>query len=67
MPRVNFDVSPELDRIIEKLVTQTGSASKSEVLRRAIALMEIAAEAKQEGKKLMVAEKDRTLVAELLI
>ncbi len=67
MPRLNFDVSPELDEIIEKLVKLTGSTSKSEVLRRAIALMEVAAEAKQEGKKIVIAEKDRTPVAEVII
>jgi Arc/MetJ-type ribon-helix-helix transcriptional regulator len=67
MPRLNFDVSPELDETIEKLVKQTGSASKSEVLRRAIALMEVAAEAKQEGRKIVIAEKDRTPVAEVII
>ena len=67
MSRVNFEVSPELDKTIEKLVKLTGSASKSEVLRRAIALMEVAAEAKQEGKKIVIAEKDRTPVAEVII
>jgi Arc/MetJ-type ribon-helix-helix transcriptional regulator len=67
MPRLNFDVSPELDEIIEKLVKLTGSTSKSEVLRRAIALMEVAAEAKQEGRKIVIAEKDRTPVAEVII
>jgi Arc/MetJ-type ribon-helix-helix transcriptional regulator len=67
MPRLNFDVSPELDEIIEKLVKLTGSTSKSEVLRRAIALMEVAAEAKQDGKKIVIAEKDRTPVAEVII
>lgn len=67
MSRVNFDVSPELEETINKLVKLTGSASKSELLRRAIALMEVAAEAKQEGKKIVIAEKDRTPVAEVLI
>jgi Arc/MetJ-type ribon-helix-helix transcriptional regulator len=67
MSRINFEVSPELDKTIEKLVKLTGSASKSEVLRRAIALMEVAAEAKQEGKKIVIAEKDRTPVAEVII
>lgn len=67
MSRINFEVSPELDKTIEKLVKLTGSASKSEVLRRAIALMEVAAEAKQEGKKIVIAERDRTPVAEVII
>lgn len=67
MPRVNFDVSEELDRTLEKLVKQTGSSSKSEVLRRAIALMQVAADAKAEGRKLVIAEKDRTPIAEVIV
>jgi Arc/MetJ-type ribon-helix-helix transcriptional regulator len=67
MSRINFDVSPELDQTIERLVKQTGSASKSELLRRAIALMEVAAEAKQKGEKVVIADKNRKLVAEVLV
>ncbi|MBW4622741.1 MAG: ribbon-helix-helix protein, CopG family [Cyanosarcina radialis HA8281-LM2] len=67
MSRVNFDVSPELDETINKLVKLTGSASKSELLRRAIALMKVAVEAKYEGRKIVIAEKDRTPVAEVII
>lgn len=67
MRRINFDVSPELERTIEKLVKQTGSASKSELLRRAIALMEVASEAKQEGNKVVIADKNRKPFAEVLV
>jgi len=67
MARINFDVSPELDQTIEKLVKQTGSASKSELLRRAIALMEVASEAKQKGEKVVIADKDRKPLAEVLV
>lgn len=67
MARINFDVSPELDQTIEKLVKQTGSASKSELLRRAIALMEVAAEAKQKGEKVVIADRHRKPIAEVLV
>ena len=67
MARLNFDVTPELNKTIEKLVKQTGSTSKSELLRRAIALMEVAADAKQEGKKVVIADRDRQPVAEVII
>lgn len=67
MARINFDVSPELDQTIEKLVKQTGSASKSELLRRAIALMQVAADAKQKGEKVVIADKNRKPVAEVLV
>lgn len=67
MTRINFDVSPELDQTIEKLVIQTGSASKSELFRRAIALMEVASEAKQKGEKIVIADRDRKPLAEVLV
>jgi Arc/MetJ-type ribon-helix-helix transcriptional regulator len=67
MPRINFDVSNDLDEVITKLVKDTGSSSKSEVLRRAIALMQIAAEEKQKGRKLVITEQDRTPVVEILL
>ena len=67
MPRVNFDVSVELDQTLDELVKKTGSSSKSELLRRAIALMQVATEAKQKGEKVVIANKDRIPVAEILI
>ncbi|MEL6441154.1 MAG: ribbon-helix-helix protein, CopG family [Cyanobacteria bacterium J06621_8] len=45
MPRINFEASPELDQEIANLMKLTGCSSKSELLRRAIALMKVAAEA----------------------
>ena len=67
MSRVNFEVSPELNKTIEELVKLTGSSSKSELLRRSIALMKVAAEAKQKGEKIVIASEDRTPIAEILI
>ena len=67
MTRINFDVSPELDQAIEKLVKQTGSASKSELIRRAIALMVIASEAKEKGEKVVIADRNRKPIAEILV
>lgn len=67
MIRINFDISPELDQTIEKLVKQTGSASKSELLRRAIALMKVATEAKQNDKKIIIIDKNRKPIAQVLV
>jgi|GEM_PF-5551422 len=67
MPRVNFDVSQDLDQTLEKLVKLTGSSSKSEVLLQAIALMEIATESKQKGERIVIAAADRTPIAEVVI
>lgn len=67
MPRVNFDISPELDRALEELVKITGSSDKSEVLLRSIALMKVAAEAKQKGEKVFITTQDSTPIAEILL
>jgi Arc/MetJ-type ribon-helix-helix transcriptional regulator len=61
-----FDVSPTLDETLQKLVEATGSASKSEVLRRAIALMEIASNAKLNNEKIIIADQDRNPKAEVI-
>ncbi len=45
----------------------TGSSSKSELFRRSIVLMEIAAEAKQKGEKIVIADKDRNPKIEIVI
>lgn len=67
MTRVNFEVSQELDETLERLVQETSSASKSEVLRRAIALMSVASQAKQKGEKVIIADSNRVPLAEVLI
>ena len=64
---INFEASSELEETIEKLVTLTNSSSKSELLRRAIALMKIAAEAQQKGEKIVIADQDRNPKVELQI
>lgn len=61
---LSLDVSPELNRVLESLATQAG-VEKSEVLRRAIVLMGVAAGAKQEGMKFGIADSDRHLITEI--
>ena len=67
MSRINFEASPELEETIDNLVILTGSSSKSELLRRAIALMKIAAEAQKKGEKIVIADEDRNPKVELQI
>lgn len=54
--RLSLDVSPELNQLLEELARETDS-SKSDVLRKAIALMDVAVEAKEQGKKLYVSDR----------
>lgn len=63
--RLSLDISPELNTLLEQLAASTGS-TKSEVLRKAIALMEVAVEAKRQGKKLGIAERDQQLTTEII-
>lgn len=63
--RLSLDLSPELNQTLERLAASNGG-SKSEILRKAVALMEVAVEAKREGKKFGIAEKDQTLTTEII-
>ena len=63
--RLSLDISPELNALLEQLAASTGS-TKSEVLRKAIALMEVAVDAKRQGKKLGIAERDQPLATEII-
>ena len=67
MSRINFEASAELEETIDNLVKLTNSSSKSELLRRAIALMKVAAEAQQKGEKIVIADEERNPKVELQI
>lgn len=56
--RLSLDVSPELYQLLESLAKRTDE-SKSDVLRKAIVLMDVAVKASQEGKRLLVEEQSR--------
>ena len=63
--RLSLDLSPELNDLLGELAAAIGG-SKSDVLRKAIALMEVAVKAKRQGKKFGVAEQDQTLTTEII-
>lgn len=64
--RLSLDVSPELNDLLDTLAHKTHS-SKSEVLRKSIALMELAVIAKEQGHTIGVAEKGgKTLLKEVI-
>ncbi len=51
--RLSLDVTPELNRLIERIAGATG-ATKSEAIRKAIVLMDVAVEAREQGDRLFV-------------
>lgn len=63
--RISLDVSPELYQSLSYLARNCNT-TKSEVLRKAIALMEIAFTAKQNGQKLGLVEKTQRVKTEIV-
>lgn len=52
--RLNVEVSPEINDLLEELVGEFGVRDVGEVLLKAIALAKVAADAKEHGQKLFV-------------
>ena len=65
MPRMNFELSDELSRLLQEMADENQS-SKSVILRKAIVLMMAAQEAKREGFKFGVAERGTQLRTEII-
>lgn len=63
--RLSLDVSVELNALIKQLATDTTS-TKSDVLRRAVTMLSVAVEAKRQGKKFGIVEKDQPLTTEII-
>lgn len=63
--RLSLVVSPQANRALEDLARKTHS-TKSEVLRKAIALLEVAVEARERGKKIGVADPGQPLATEIV-
>jgi predicted transcriptional regulator len=60
-----IDVSPELNEALENLA-DNANLTKSEILRRAIALMKVAAQAQEKGQKLVVIDQDQKAITEIV-
>ncbi len=63
--RLNLDVSPELNQTLDELATKI-HGTKSDVLRKAIVLMELAVQAKDKEQKLGIIDKDRHVITEIV-
>jgi predicted transcriptional regulator len=63
--RLSLDVSPELNDKLEELADKI-HGSKSDVLRKAITLMQVAVEGKERGQRLGLANKDQPLATEII-
>ncbi|MDX1252314.1 MAG: ribbon-helix-helix protein, CopG family [Gammaproteobacteria bacterium] len=63
--RLSLDVSPKVNDQLEALAEEEGT-SKSDIMRKAIALVTVAVEAKQKGQKLGILDKDRQVLSEII-
>lgn len=63
--RLSLDVSPELNDTLTQLAAKLHT-SKSDVLRKAIALMDVAVRAKEQHKKFGIAASDQPLETEIV-
>jgi predicted transcriptional regulator len=63
--RLSLDVSPEVNDVLEQLADAV-HGTKSEVLRRSIALFALAVQAKQQGKKIGIVEKEQLVSSEIV-
>ena len=60
MAMTSFDFDKKLTETIDKLKKDMGATSRSEVLRRAIALLQIANTATRDGSELVIKKKGQT-------
>jgi predicted transcriptional regulator len=63
--RLTVDVSPELNETLDQLA-ENAHLTKSEILRRAIALIKVAAQAHEKGQKLALIDKDQQGMTEII-
>lgn len=63
--RLSLDVSIELNQVLDSMAEKIHS-SKSEVLRKSIALMEVAIDAKTHGNYLGVVNKNQEIIKEIV-
>ncbi|MYM84130.1 ribbon-helix-helix protein, CopG family [Duganella sp. FT50W] len=63
--RLSLDMSPEANDLLERLASANGT-TKSQILRRAVALYHVAHEATVSGKRIGVIDKDRNVVTEFV-
>lgn len=63
--KINLDLSPELYETLNNLAQQINE-DNAEVLLKAIALLEVAVEAKQKGKHIWITDDNQNLETEIV-
>lgn len=63
--KLSLIVSEQLNETLENLAHESGS-TKSDVLRKALALLEVASEARRDGNRIGVLTTDRQVLTEIV-
>jgi predicted transcriptional regulator len=63
--RLSLVVSPELNDTLEELA-QRSHSTKSDILRKALALFDVASQAKQKDQKIGILDQDDQVVKEII-
>ena len=63
--RLTVDVSPELNETLNALASNS-STTKSDVLRKAITLMEVFSQARERGEKIAIVDQNETTKTEIV-
>lgn len=63
--KLSLELSPDVNAKLEDFARKAHT-TKSEVLRRSLGLYDIAAEAKEDGHKLGLLDKDRQVITEIV-
>lgn len=63
--RVSLDISPELYAKLQSLARDI-RGTKSDVLRKSLALMDVAVQARKSGKKIGIADRTEQLTTEII-
>ena len=64
-PRLLMEVSPELVELLDKLAAKS-QTTRTEVLRKAIALLDVSAQAKDRGQKIGILDEKDKLIQEIV-
>ena len=65
MVRLNITISTDLAQVLDRM-TEESQQSKSEVLRKALTLFELARDGRREGKKLALVDREGQVTTEIV-
>ncbi|HXL80814.1 MAG TPA: hypothetical protein VN951_08065 [Pyrinomonadaceae bacterium] len=62
-----FTIDETTERVLDSLKSRLGKTSRAEVLRKAIALLEVATSAKDDGNDIAIVDKNGDIVTRIML